>query len=121
MYAGVVVGMFPMDNMALVEVGWVDKVNIDDTQDEEGRRFFSPCPSFSIYHPLFSFYFSSNFQSATFLFRLRSSWELLLCYYFPEYLQNVKHLFETCLSPKKGMNTHTFNRQELTRPVDTYK
>jgi hypothetical protein len=31
MYAGVVVGMSPMDNMALAEGARVDKVNIDDT------------------------------------------------------------------------------------------
>ena len=38
MYAYAVAGMLPMDNMASVEVGLVDKVNIEDTQDEKDRR-----------------------------------------------------------------------------------
>ena len=48
MYAGVVGGMYPMDNMALAEGGRVDKVNIDDTWDEEGRLLFSLCPFFNV-------------------------------------------------------------------------
>ena len=75
MYAGVVVGMSPMDNMALAEGGRVDKVNIDDTWDDEGRLLFSRCPSFSMYDPLLSFYFSSNFQSATSFFPVFSAQE----------------------------------------------